>query len=105
MYKQIQYFLNKKGKLDVAKAMLLSYFTYGNIFYGICRTKREVNCKNYRIVFLDLDINNPRDISTENLHSETNTLLLDKRRKYQLVVAMYNSREAEWKKRPGKWIW
>ena len=93
MYKKIKYFLNKKAKLDVAKAMLLSYFTYGNIFYGICSDEErgELQKLQNSILRSALDINNPRDISTENLHSETNTLLLDKRRKYQLVVTMYKA--------------
>ena len=36
MFKKFKYFLNKKAKLDVAKSMILSYFTYSNIFYGVC---------------------------------------------------------------------
>ena len=31
------------------------------------------------------------NISTENLHSITNTLILEKRRKFQLFVAMYKA--------------
>ena len=38
-----------------------------------------------------LEINNPRDISTVNLHFETNSLLLDKRRKLQLIVAIFKT--------------
>ena len=38
-----------------------------------------------------MEIHNPRDISTQDLHSVTNTLLLDTGRKYQLLVAMYRA--------------
>ena len=35
MFKKFKYFLNKKAKLDVVKAMILSYFMYSNIFYEV----------------------------------------------------------------------
>ena len=38
-----------------------------------------------------IDVYNPRDISFVNLHYATRSKLLDKRRKYQLVVAMYKA--------------
>ena len=93
MFKKIKYFLTKKAKLDVAKAMLLSYFTYGNIFYGICNEEDRGDLQKLQnsILRSALEINNPRDISTVNLHFETNTLLLDKRRKLQLIVTIYKA--------------
>ena len=70
MFKKIKYFLTKKAKLDVAKAMLLSYFTYGNIFYGICNEEDRGDLQKLQnsILRSALEINNPRDISTVNLH-------------------------------------
>ena len=79
--------------LDVAKAMLLSYFTYGNIFYGVYNDEDRGDLQNLQnsILRAALEINNPRDISTVNLHLETNTLLLDKRRKVQLIVFIFKA--------------
>ena len=93
MFKKFKYFLNKKAKLDVVKAMLLSYFTYSNIFYGVCNNEERGDLQKLQnsIIRSALEIHNPRDISTQDLHSVTNTLLLDTRRKYQLLVAMYKA--------------
>ena len=93
MFKKIKYFLTKKAKLDVAKAMLLSYFTYGNIFYGVCNDEDRGDLQKLQnnILRAALEINNPRDISIVDLHIETNTLLLDKRRKLQLIVAIFKA--------------
>ena len=91
MYKKIKQYLNQKAKLDVAKTMLLSYFTYGNIFYGICNDEERSDLQKMQnsILRSALDINNPRDISIVDLHSVTNSLLLDSRRKHQLTAAMH----------------
>ena len=93
MFKKIKYFLTKKAKLDVVKAMLLSYFTYSNIFYGICNEEDKGDLQKLQnsILRSALDINNPREISIVNLHIETNSLLLEKRRKLQLLVAIYKA--------------
>ena len=93
MFKKIKYFLNKKAKLDVVKAMLLSYFTYSNIVYIICNEddKGDLQKLQNNIIRSALEIHNPGDISTENLHISTNTLMLDKRRKFQLITTMYKS--------------
>ena len=91
MFKKIKYFLTKKAKLDIV--MLLSYFTYGKIFYGVCNDEDRGDLQKLQnsILRAALEINNPRDISTVNLHFETNTLLLDKRRKLQLIVAIFKA--------------
>ena len=54
MFRKFKYFLNKKAKLDVVKAMLLSYFTYSNIFYGVCNNEERVIFKSYKIVLSGL---------------------------------------------------
>ena len=93
MFKKYKYFLNKNAKLDVAKAMLLSYFTYSNILYGVCTNEERGDLQKLQnsILRSALDINNPRDISTEDLHSESNSQLLDKRQTYQIHVALYTA--------------
>ena len=79
--------------MDVAKAMLISYFTYGNIVYGICTGEERGDLQKLQnnILRSALKIKNPRYISTVNLHSETNTLLLDKRRELQLIIAIFKA--------------
>ena len=93
MFKKYKQFLSNKAKLDVVKAMLLSYFTYSNIFHGVCNDNElgELQKLQNSILRSALEINNPRDISIVNLHDVTNTLLLDTRRNYQLLVAVYKA--------------
>ena len=93
MFRKYKQFLSKKAKLDVAKTMLLSYFTYSNIFYGVCNDEEtgELQKLQNNILRSALEINNPRDISIINLHANTNTLLLDTRRNHQLLVAVYKA--------------
>ena len=64
-----------------------------NIFYGVCNNEERGDLQKLQnsVLRSALDINNPRDMSTDNLHTLTNTLLLDKRRKLQLFVAMYKA--------------
>ena len=90
MFKKYKQFLSNKAKFDVVKAMLLSYFTYGNNFYGVCNNNEMGELQN-SILRSALEINNPRDISIVNLHDVTNTLLLDTRRNYKLLVAVYKA--------------
>ena len=93
MFKKFKYFLNKKAKLDVAKSMILSYFTYSNISYGVCNGEERGDLQKLQnnVLRSALDINNPRDISTVNLHLITNLLALEKKRKYQLLIAIYKA--------------
>ena len=84
MFRKYKQFLSNKAKLDVVKTMLLSYFTYSNIFYRVCNENETGELQNLQnsILRSALEINNPRDISVVNLHAATNTMLLDKRRDY-----------------------
>ena len=88
MFKKIKPFLTNKSRLDVAKSMILSYFDYSNIFYGICTEDEKDDLQKLQNNFLRsaLGINNPRDISNDDLHTDTCTLFLDKRRIMQLLV-------------------
>ena len=54
-----------------------------------------------RCLRMCLDVRNPRDISTDNLHQETRINLLDLRRSLQLLNIMHSLKHNNRYKKPG----
>ena len=84
--------MTNHAMLGLFKAMVLSYFDFGSIFYTICPTKDtdKLQILQNRALRLCLNINDPRQVPVRDLHTTAGISPIVNRQNTQMLACIHN---------------
>ena len=92
MMRKIKHSMTNHAMLGLFKAMVLSYFDFGSIFYTICPTKDtdKLHILQNRALRLCLNINDPRQVPVRDLHTTAGISPIVYRQNTQMLTCIHN---------------
>ena len=95
LLRRIRYMVSIKAALDLTKTMFCSIIDYGNIFLSTCNLKdlNDIQILQNHALRCCHKVSDPRDENVNQLHNSSNVVLVDVRRKRQILTCIWRNIE------------
>ena len=93
LLRRIRYMITVKASLDIVKTMFCSIIDYGNIFLSSCNSGdlKDIQTLQNHALRCCHKVSDPRDENTLHLHTISNIVLVDVRRKRQILTCIWRN--------------
>ena len=85
--------LSKKASVDIVKTMICSIIDYGNMFIGSCNLQDlfDLQVLQNNALICCYNVNDPRMMHVDNLHTNANMHTIDYRREKQQILCIWRN--------------
>ena len=93
LLRRIRYMVTLKASLDITKTMLCSIVDYGNIFLSSCINNdlKDIQTLQNHALRCCHNVQNYRDEHVLDLHNRSNVIMVDVRRKRQILTCIWRN--------------
>ena len=93
LLRRLRYMITLKASLDITKTMFCSIIDYGNIFLSTCNENvlKDIQTLQNHALRCCLNVKSPRDEHVSDLHTNSNVVMVDTRRKRQILTCIWRN--------------